>query len=66
MTNIANGTKNQPRSISTILKNGTASEVDSGSRVVEVIATAAVKATRTCTSSFMRPDMPPPRLVSFR
>ncbi len=66
MTMIANGTKPQPRLISTFLKNGTASEVPSVPRVRNTMAMAPTPEMTISASSFVRPDMPrEDRRVSF-
>ncbi len=67
MTKIASAMNNQPKSISTFLRNGTARAVLMvGSRVSQTTATAATALTTISASSLPRPASPDEeRLVSF-
>src|ERR1700730_7318575 len=58
MTKTEIARKNQPNGISTFLKNGTASVVDSGSRVRRMMTVPAITATKASATSLLRPDRP--------
>jgi hypothetical protein len=58
ITSIAKGKKNSPKSSSRSLKNGTATWVDSGSRVIQTIHAVATKAIANWKTSFQRPARP--------